>query len=53
MEFNMAWYMKYQVNNDMDFRELSWLYEKLIEKVNNENENDTMMANKMKSMFKG
>ena len=40
MEFNIAWYLKgYQVNNDKDFGELYWLFNRLKEKIKEENDN--------------
>jgi len=50
MENDMAWYMRYQVNNQMDFGEVYWHYEKMKERLNESGDNDSNLSNQLRDI---
>jgi len=51
MEFNLAWYLNgYHVSNDMDFRELHWMYERLKTQLEKEKHNNSDMEQILQNM---
>lgn len=51
MEFNLAWYLKgYQVHDGKDFREMQWMFERLKEKIKEENDSGHGMQEQFRNL---
>lgn len=51
MEFQLSWYLHgYQVNDNMDFREVEWKFDRLKEKLEDKENSDAGMQEEFRKL---